>query len=328
MSDQEAQTSVGARAGVQASVIVPAHNEQAVIARLLNRLTEGDPHGELEIVVVPNGCTDETAQVARAAAPRARVVEIATASKIAALNAGDDAAVAFPRLYVDADTEVSAPALLALAGRLEGPEPAVGAPRMTVVTDEGASLLSRAYHRVWELTPYVRNGPIGCGVYGLNAAARSAFDTFPDVIADDLFVDRTAPGRRIIDEDHVFFFHAPTTTRALLARLTRATLGNYQLEQTLGLSAATAGRGGVVSEVLRRPALWACFPVYVVIRGLAALRARRALRAGRLEWLRDDSARSLGATASGPTTTFLSSPTTASTDSPAASPRTTQEDQR
>lgn len=286
----EVRTGMGT--GVAASVIVPAHNEQAVIGRLLRRLAEGDPEGRLEVIVVPNGCTDDTAGVVRRTAPRARVVEIPTASKIAALNAGDEVASAFPRLYVDADTEVDGAALLSLAALLEGAEPSVGAPRLVLDTT-GASLLSRAYHRVWAHTPYVRSDPIGCGVYGLNAAARAQFDTFPDVIADDLWIDRTTRGRRVIDTEHVFVFHAPRTARALLARLTRATLGNYQLEQTAGISAGTPARSGLVGEVLRRPSLWASFGVYAVLRGLAAVRARRALRAGRLAWLRDDSARAM-----------------------------------
>lgn len=276
--------------GRRVGVVVPAHDEEAVIGRLLRRLEAGDPDGRLEVVVVANGCSDGTAGEARRAAPRARVVEIPTASKIAALNAGDAALTTFPRAYVDADTEVDAAALLALADLLDGPEPAVGAPRLVVDT-AGASLLSRAYHRVWRHTPYVSSGPLGCGVYMLNRAARERFEEFPDVIADDLWIDRTAPGRRIVDERHTFVFHAPRTARALLARLTRATLGNLQLEQRLGLAAGTPGRGGLLGEVARHPSLWPVFPVYVVLRLVAGRRAGRALREGRLTWLRDDSAR-------------------------------------
>ena len=47
------------------SVIIPAHNEERVISRLLEALTLGHTPGELEIIVVCNGCSDDTAGVAR-----------------------------------------------------------------------------------------------------------------------------------------------------------------------------------------------------------------------------------------------------------------------
>ncbi len=81
------------------SVIIPAHNEEAVIARCLSSLLEGAPSGtaeEVEVIVVCNGCDDHTAQVAREIAPRATVLEIPVASKVAALNAGDEEAAHFP----------------------------------------------------------------------------------------------------------------------------------------------------------------------------------------------------------------------------------------
>ena len=59
--------------------------------------------GELDVVVVCNGCTDQTAELARSCGYQVRVVELASASKPAALRIGDAAALAFPRLYLDAD---------------------------------------------------------------------------------------------------------------------------------------------------------------------------------------------------------------------------------
>lgn len=273
------------------SVIVPAHDEERTIGRLLTALVDGDPAGDLEIVVVCNGCTDRTADTARAVSPRIRVLEIATASKVAALNAGDAATDLFPRAYVDADTEVSAPALLALAGPLSEPGVVLtAAPRMVVVTD-GASLVSRMYHAVWRRTPYVQAGPIGCGVYALSAAARARFEEFPAVIADDLYVERLAGGRRYVDHDHTFVFHAPRTRAALISRLTRATLGNLQLQAVYGLEPGTGAPGSLVREVAVRPWLWPAFVVYVALRQLAARRAARRLAAGELAWSRDDSTR-------------------------------------
>src|SRR3954467_3664021 len=92
----------------RASIVIPAHDEGAVLGRLLDGIAPlGDDH---DVLVVANGCTDDTADVVRARS-WCRLVEIAEASKIAALNAGDAAARTFPRIYLDADVTVSADTL-------------------------------------------------------------------------------------------------------------------------------------------------------------------------------------------------------------------------
>ncbi|MGA8273701.1 MAG: glycosyltransferase, partial [Candidatus Sulfotelmatobacter sp.] len=84
------------------SIIIPAHNEGAVIARTLKAMTDGAQPAELDIIVVCNGCSDDTAAVARRFSPAVRVLETAIAGKTNALNLGDEAARSFPRVYVDA----------------------------------------------------------------------------------------------------------------------------------------------------------------------------------------------------------------------------------
>jgi glycosyltransferase involved in cell wall biosynthesis len=85
------------------SVLIPAHNEGAVISRCLHHLFEGTDAGDFEVAVVCNGCDDDTAAVARASAPPVEVIELDEASKPAALRAGDRLLRTFPRLYLDAD---------------------------------------------------------------------------------------------------------------------------------------------------------------------------------------------------------------------------------
>ncbi len=277
------------------SVVIPAHNEERTIARLLDMLISGDPDGDLDILVVPNGCTDRTAEVARAAGSRVRVLELEAGDKIAALNAADvEAGDLFPRAYVDADAEVSAAALLALVEPLSKPGARVtAAPRQRLDTT-GASVLSRLYHRVWARTLYQVQGPIGGGVFVLSRAAREYFKEFPPVMDDDLYVLRLADdcGTRLIDEDHTFVFHAPRRVRPLLARLTRATVGNLQLERQYGLSARTAGGGKyLLRTVATTPSLWPAFPVYMALRLLAEVGARRRLSVGDLRWTSDSSTR-------------------------------------
>ena len=89
-----------------ASVVIPAHNEAATIGRNLRALREGTG-ADLDVVVVCNGCTDRTADEARAADPSARVIEIPQPSKVEAVRVGNAATDVFPRIHLDADIELN-----------------------------------------------------------------------------------------------------------------------------------------------------------------------------------------------------------------------------
>ena len=131
----------------RASVVIPAHNEAAVIARTLSSVLSDAQPGEFEIVLVCNGCSDDTAECARNAAPEARVIETATASKTAALNLGIRFASFFPHIYLDADLEVSSKDLRALLRPLERGKAIAATGRMAVDLS-GSSYWVRAFYRV------------------------------------------------------------------------------------------------------------------------------------------------------------------------------------
>src|SRR5262245_39062030 len=91
---------------VIAGVVIPAHDEERTIARLLREL--GPLEADVQLIVVCNGCRDRTATIAAEAAPWSTVVELAEGSKPAALRAGDARLTTTPRLYLDADVLLSA----------------------------------------------------------------------------------------------------------------------------------------------------------------------------------------------------------------------------
>ncbi|WP_196073346.1 glycosyltransferase [Nakamurella alba] len=283
------------------SVVVPAHNEEAVITRLLSGLLDGISSGELEVVVAANGCTDGTVAAARAVHPAVRVAETTTASKIAALNLGDDVATVFPRAYVDADIAVDTAALREIAAMLTDPEqPLVGAPAM-VVDASRSSWPVRAHYRIWELTDYRSLGHVGSGIYALSEAGRGRFGQFPDVIADDRYVQElfTLDERR--GGTRTFTVHAPRTFRALVHRSVRSSAGNAQLRSRSGAdgrtdSVATApggsGMKNLVKRVARRPLLWPDFAVYCVGYVVPRILGRRKLARGQAQvWERDETSR-------------------------------------
>ena len=85
------------------SIIIPAHNEGARLGANLTLLTEGMSPGEFEIIVVANGCTDNTVDIAKSI-PGVFVIELEEPGKAGALRAGDEAAQRLARIYLDADS--------------------------------------------------------------------------------------------------------------------------------------------------------------------------------------------------------------------------------
>lgn len=170
------------------SVVIPAYNEAGSIGRCLRALFTGLAPGELEVVVVCNGCRDQTATVARATGLPTRVLELTPASKPAALRLGDATATAFPRLYLDADVVLPGQSALRVLERLHAGAVAARPPIRYDASRSSAPV--RRYYRARGRIPAVLGSLWGAGVYGLSAAGRDRFDTFPDVVADDLWLDR------------------------------------------------------------------------------------------------------------------------------------------
>lgn len=272
------------------SVVIPAHNEEAVIMRLLQAFVPDLRDGEAQVVVVPNGCTDRTAELARSLS-RVTTLDVAVASKSAALNAGDKGASAFPRIYVDADVILGAETLRALAHVLAVPDARVASPTVRFIV-EGRPWAVRAFHHVYEKLPYIDNALIGHGVYALSAAGRARFDQFPTVTADDLFVQRLFTiSERIILGSHFVDVQTPKTLRSLVAIRTRTAYGNRELakvsESTHGSSTATTV-SALLNLIRTEPRIVPSAAVYVGVTVISRLKSKR--RAAR-EWQRDNSTR-------------------------------------
>ena len=212
-----------------AAVVIPAHNEERVLARLLGGLLDGPL--PLEVVVVCNGCTDGTAAVARGFGDAVRVVETPVPSKVRALALGDAQVSGFPRLYVDADVELDNASVGRLCAALaDGRRLAVG-PRRVLPLDD-ASPLVRSYYRAWQQLPAVREGLWGRGVIALSAVGHERVGALPEVMSDDLAISLVfGPGERAVVDDALVVIRPPRTVASLLTRRRRSVTGNAALER-------------------------------------------------------------------------------------------------
>jgi glycosyltransferase involved in cell wall biosynthesis len=220
-------TSAPSRRPPLGSAVIPAHNEARVIRRCLDALLMGFAPGELEVAVVCNGCVDDTATLVRSSGHDVRVIELGTASKPAALRAGDDAAAAMPRLYVDADVVLPGPTARRVLERLR--TGAVAARPPVRYDASRASAPVRSYYRARSRVPAVLGSLWGAGVYGLSTEGRARFGAFPDVVADDLWVDGLFEPREveIVDCEPVVVA-VPRRTRDLIAVLRRTYRGKAE----------------------------------------------------------------------------------------------------
>lgn len=284
------------------SIIIPAHNEEGVIGRGLRRLLDGVLPGEVEVVVACNGCTDRTTKIARGYEPSVRVVETEIASKVAALNLGDDHATGYPRFYVDADVVLSMDAVRRIAAVLDETGPTLVACPTMQMNFTGSSWAVRAYYRVWQALPYTKAGLMGTGVYAMSEAGRRRFDRFPDVIADDGFVRlQFAASERQAVAEAISTVTAPATLADLVRIKTRSRYGIYQLQQRYPDLVAREAEGknysGGLRDVLRERRLWLSVPVYLWVALASRWRARRQMTKQGYAWERDESSRTKPRTA-------------------------------
>jgi glycosyltransferase involved in cell wall biosynthesis len=275
-----------------ASVIIAAHEEETVIDTCLAALGQQIGLTEsLEIVVSANACTDATAEIARAAG--VLVVERPEPGKAAALNAGETLVHAFPRIYLDADIVVPAHAIVELSAALEERPGLLAAVPRRVLGTAGRPWPVRAYFAINERLPAFTDGLFGRGMIVLSEAGRARFERFPELVADDLFLDSlftadekvTAAGVEVVVQ-------APFTSRELLRRLVRVRRGNRQMRQAaeageVVLPVRSSDRRAWLRVVARDPRLLPAAVPYVLFTLLAARRARR----DSADWGRDDSSR-------------------------------------
>jgi len=279
---------------VTLTVIIPAHDEEAVIGRCLDRVLDGLPPGRAAVLVVANGTTDATLPVAVEAGARhgvhVRTVDLPAPSKIEAVREGLRQAPG-DVVVLDADIELTPAGLLALAAALDRDEPVIAAPTLRVDTAR-SSWPVRRYYRAWTALPYVTSSMVGSGVFALNAAARERLGELPDVTNDDGWVRRSfAPDQRVVVPEP-FTAHAARTVSALVSRRARIVNGNRALDESLG--ERDAGGNGI-GDLLRQVHARRVGPLdaLVFLGVTAAARVTAARRRARREtgWYADTTSR-------------------------------------
>jgi exopolysaccharide biosynthesis WecB/TagA/CpsF family protein len=266
------------------AVIIPAHNEAAVIARTLRLIAPLAATGTIEVIVACNGCTDRTAAIARQFRG-VRVVEIERPSKAAAMNAGDAVATAWPRLYVDADVEIHPGAVAAVFAELATGRTLAARPAFRYDTT-GATTLVRSYYRARQRMPSSDESLWGAGAYALSEAGHARLGEFPNAIADDSIVDALfVLGEKTVVATEPVRVRTPRSLAGLLAILTRQRRGNLSAP----VQSTTTTTVIEMLSSIRGPSGLIDAAVYAALTAVGRSRARRAVVTS--AWERDESSR-------------------------------------
>ncbi|TDD11498.1 glycosyltransferase [Nonomuraea deserti] len=268
------------------SVVIPAHNEESVVAEGLDLLLAGTAPGEFDVVVVANACTDRTARAA--ARPGVRVLETATPGKAHALRLGDAACATFPRVYLDADVRIDAASVRALAAAAAPPGVLACAPAPEWDLS-GTGPVVRRVHRVHDRLIAPGRALAGVGVYVLDERGHGRAFPLPDVISDDGWVDGCFTGdERVVVARARSVVRPARTVRAHLRRRVRVRQGNRQLAE-LGVPARPLRPGALRALLASRAVSPLDAACYLAVLAMDRLLTR--LRGGRTSWGTDAGSR-------------------------------------
>jgi len=275
------------------SVIIAAHNEGAVIEATLRSVLANRLDRPVQVIVVANGCSDDTAEKARKFSPDVEVVETPVGNKINAINLGDRAAKYFPRAFLDADCQLSENLLQNVANEFDDPDVRIVAPGVKYVY-QGHNPFLAGYYHLWRSLPYVKRNTMARGFYAIDQRLRERYVEFPSLIADDKFIrNLTKPAERRVAGDCFTTVHLPENFHDLLKVKTRWTFGNLELAQRRpDLNVNDQGEhDGALKYVIARPWLWVNVPTFLFVWWYARRAARKKLAEKRAGWERDESTR-------------------------------------
>jgi cellulose synthase/poly-beta-1,6-N-acetylglucosamine synthase-like glycosyltransferase len=225
-------------------VLIPAYNEETVIVRTIRSVLNSD-YENLHVIVIDDGSSDNTAEVARQAytaeiaAGRVQVLSKPNEGKAAALNYALDRLSEEIYVGIDADTVIAADAISKLIPHFE--DPMIGAMAGNAKVGNRVNLWTR-----WQALEYItsqnferraldlfhvvtvvpgaigawRTGPVkAAGGYPLNTVAEDA----------DLTMNLLEQGLKVDYEDRALAFtEAPIDAKGLMRQRFRWSFGTLQ----------------------------------------------------------------------------------------------------
>lgn len=275
------------------TIIIPAYNEESVIAQCLQSLLRQSYTSPVEVLVSANGCTDQTILICEAFRFRFRrkgydlsLVKTRESNKNKALNLADEAAKYPNRLYLDADIVCEPDFIQQAMELLDTPDPIYFSG--TLAIKPGSSFFSNAYGKIWQAMPYIRETVTGIGCYGVNESGRKFWGVFPMIHSDDKYVRMLFSKNQRAKTEAVYYWPIPEGLLTLIKVRIRWIKGNKQLKmQFPDLSLKDVGRlnvdGAFLKTSLFNPVSTA---IFLFIYGVSAIIALMHQYNSEINWSR------------------------------------------
>ncbi len=277
------------------SLIIPAYNEANLLTRTIDYVLGDNELQNCEIIVVCNGCKDNSIEVLtryqkdnqnvlNSKSIVLKVIDEQKPSKTHALNIGMKDAAAENVVLLDADILVSGACIQELVKVLKEKALLALSPAIEFDTGDSSSAVKR-YFNVSENSKYNKELRLS-NVIALSAIGRQAVGDFPEVIADDEYLRRQLKfNEYAVLRTHSYAFKTPKDMFNLISVLSRVERGNMQLNK-IGVHAKenTTGTQESTSFLDRS--------IFVVVKLIAKTLAWLQYHFGNnSKWQRDESTR-------------------------------------
>lgn len=276
------------------SIIIPAYNESVLVRDTLTALFDDCSLINVEVLVVCNGCEDNTAHVVREffhsnkskiQGTKLNVLELEKASKTNAINYGIKQTSGKVKVLLDADIIISGQAIIGLVSELKERELLAISPKV-FFSFENSSFLVRQYYQVAQKSIYNTHHRLS-NVIALAESGIMRLYPLPEVIADDEYIRRQfGIDELAVSSNCSFKFICAKNLMNLIQVLTRVERGNLQLKTFSDKSNINQLKKGF------NQARVFSLPFFVVIKLIAKTRAKLQFNKGRIyQWERDESNR-------------------------------------
>jgi biofilm PGA synthesis N-glycosyltransferase PgaC len=219
------------------SILIPAYNGELFIEEKLRSILALDyPRDRLEVVVVSDGSTDRTEEIAmRFAADDVRLLRLPRGGKPAALNAAIPSARGEILVLTDVRQRLDPSSVALLVENFA--DPAVGVASGELVIAQGATHQEANIGLYWRFESWIRDRLSSLdSMFGATgpfyAIRRSlAVPIPPETLLDDVYLPLSAffAGYRLVVDTRARAYDYPTSLQTEFRRKIRTLAGNYQI---------------------------------------------------------------------------------------------------
>lgn len=220
----------------EVSFVIAAHNGESFLADKLQSILNLDyPQRQVQVIVVNDGSTDRTEEIAQSFAGRITLINSPKVGKSAALNAGMQSATGELLVLTDVRQKLAPESLRYLVENFADPK--VGVVSAELQIQAGSSSEEADTGAYWRYERWIRlNLSSFDSIFGASGSYYAmrrelAVPITANVLVDDMFLPLSAffRGYRLIVDRRAKMYDLPTNLSTEFSRKVRTLAGNYQI---------------------------------------------------------------------------------------------------